>query len=160
MKISVNRDAVPRLLEDREWTHEMFTARIRATALRQQLEGENQCGCGGTAYNGRYTQFAQDLRRFRNKKHPWCEGYKLGRGPLEDGLHILVRGSLPGARLAILRRYYALKELTITFCSHGLVKVLKEQTACAKMGGGVRRPALAAFLLLGAVIRILPLCWS
>lgn len=118
----------------------MFVNRQRATIRQVRDDGEAQCGCGNRAFGGTYTPFTYELRRFHNKNHKRCRGCALGKGALEDGLHILWRSSLPACRRAIIKQYRALKHLCADFCPHGLNPVLKDQTAMSKMGGELIDP--------------------
>lgn len=100
-----------------------------------EREGNSDCGCGLRAIGGRYNDFAFDLRTYRiEKNHELCGGCVLGKGPLEDGLHILWRTSLPAGRRFIVEEYRTLRRLCLSFCQHGINKILKERTAMLKMG--------------------------
>jgi len=84
-----------------------------------------------------------------------CGGCKLGKGALEDGLHLVWRSFLPAGRDFIYDEYYQLAALCDSFCQHGINKVLKERTAMFKMGGEFIHPqtAMASRLLLGTVVQ-------
>lgn len=113
----------------------MFLTKQQDLVRKTREAKDHVCGCGLSAFNGRYNAFTFSLHRFRNVDHERYGGCSLGKVALEDGLHILWRGSLPAGRQYIIERYRALKQLCCDFCLLGINKILKDQTAMVKMGG-------------------------
>jgi len=125
---------------DSQWNEGMFRKRLASLAAEIREEKKHDCGCGLKAIGGRYSDFAFSLRRHKMNKGHKCGGCIMGRGALEDGLHVLWRSAQPSGREFVLKEYYELARLCRDFCQHGINKMLKERTATFKMGGEFIHP--------------------
>nr|QVG74812.1 hypothetical protein 2 [Totiviridae sp.] len=98
---------------------------------------EVRCECDGTTgWSKDLIEFNQHLKRFRlPEEHPACRGCLLPRGALEDGLHILLFVLPEEYQPLVLSQYAYMSANWPNFCTCQVKKLLKRQTACAKLGG-------------------------
>nr|QVG74808.1 hypothetical protein 2 [Totiviridae sp.] len=126
-----------KLMPDESWTYQDFVDCIVSYG-EKIASGEEKvdCECDGTVgWRRELTEFNKNLRRFHLPHHNTCAGCFLGNGALEDGLHILLFMTPKQQHRLITQQYNLISQRWPNLCTCQIKKILKKQTASAKLGG-------------------------
>lgn len=123
------------MVPDWEWSKARFVDFVKGTTERIKIDGKCECD-GSTGWNAGYGKFNLSHCRYHlpsDHKCYWCD--LIGKGLLEDGLHILLRG-LSRLEGHLMLSYYDLyRKLLPGGCLCQVKKLLKEASGAVKQGG-------------------------
>jgi hypothetical protein len=94
------------------------------------------------------------LRRDELPPHATCDGCALGRGVMEDNIHMLIFMCPSHPRRRLFTTACAIRSRTADACRHGVQKYLKARTGLLKMGD---KCDVADRVLLGTRVWLLTL---
>lgn len=130
-----------RVIVDHQYSWDMF--RDGMDGAQAQCVAKYPAGhsCLGPGWGGEVPAAHTNMRRFRIRSHAECPGCPLGRGNLEEGLHILMRVCDPNLTKDLWGVVRWVKDKTLGMCRCQLANYLKQMTGIMKRGGRFITPA-------------------